>query len=358
LFLNLLLTQNLEMNNRHFEIYRPPKTSNRVEDFLFKKGGWAPSQKYDYKLWDIANQFTPAEAYRHKMKTSGQHIRMLQRLEWRWQRAFEQWWKSALIVQAGYRGMVGRRYFHSIKDKLQRERKQRETYALTIQLFHEGDKEGCLEALGKCDVLTTELHIIKCKIMYQIKRFDACKKASRTLMQDFPSIEDGYYILCCCLARERKFPEVYDLMKEMMSSVDVPSVNAYKLHGMVCTKLAHPPMYECCYALNAQYETQPYDMEALLLRAAGYSMAQDWKNAIRDYNTILHYQPYLTNVLCLRARAFACTRRWKEAQADYELVLSWYPQDETAWYGLADVTQPYDSLPMIDHSLVADASES
>ncbi len=344
------------MHMRKFEIYRPEKTSNRVEDFLFKRGQWAPSQKYDYKLWDIANQFTPTEAYRHKMKTSGNHIRMLQRLEWRWQKAYELWWKCALRVQAAYRGMKGRQYFRSIKDRLATERQQRETYEKAIELFRAGEKDACLEAIGRCAVLTSQLHVMKCKILYQTKRFDACKKAARLLMTEHPIVEDGYYILCCCIARDRKWAEAYDLMKELMSNIEVPSANAYKLHGMICTKLPQPPLYECCYAMNAQYETQPYDMEALLLRACAYSMAQDWKAALKDYNTILHFQPYLTNVICLRARAYSCIREWALAKTDYELVLSWYPQDETAWYGLQDVTQPYEELPMIDHNIVADAT--
>lgn len=192
--------------------------------------------------------------------------------------------------------------------------------------------------------------------MYLSRRFDPCKKACRKLMDEYPNVEDGYYILACCLSRDRKYTEVYDLLKEMMSAVDVPSAHAYQLNGFICTKLDKPPMYECCFAMDAQYVTQPHDMESLLLRAAAASMAQDWNTALADYNTILYYQPYLTNVLCLRARAYACTRQWNLAKADYELVLSWYPEDETAWYGLQDITQPYENLPMVDDRMVNDAA--
>ena len=78
-----------------FVIYRPETTSNRLEDYLFKKGQWAPSQSYEHRLWDVTNQMTPAEAYRHRLATDGKLIRILQRLEWRWQKAYELWWKSA-----------------------------------------------------------------------------------------------------------------------------------------------------------------------------------------------------------------------------------------------------------------------
>ena len=344
------------MNKFKFEIYRPRKTSNRVEDYLQKRGEWAPSQKYDYKLWDISNQFTPAEAYRHRMKTSGAHIRLMQRLEWRWQKDYENWWRCALLVQAGYRGMLGRRYFANIQVKLRQEMEQRLTMKAVIDHFAAGELDESLEKLAKCEVLTHELHTINCKIMYKSRKFDACRKACRKLMKEYPAVEHGYYILACCLARDRKWDETFMLLKELMSAIDVPSANAYALNGFVCSKLPSPPMYECCFAMDAQYVTQPHDMEALLLRAAAASMAQDWKTAISDYTTILYYQPYLTNVLCLRARAYACTRKWEEAKADYELVLSWYPEDETAWYGLQDISQPYEDLPMIDQSLVDDAA--
>jgi hypothetical protein len=144
----------------HFEIYRPRKTSNRVEDFLQKKGEWAPSQKYDYNLWDIANQFTPAEAYRHRMKTSGAHVRMINRLEFRIQRNYELWWKSALIVQSGYRGMLGRRYFVSIKDKLRREKQQRLTHIAVVTHFNNTEYDEALKSLSECEVLTSELQVM------------------------------------------------------------------------------------------------------------------------------------------------------------------------------------------------------
>jgi hypothetical protein len=83
----------MQRQRERFVIYRPPKPSNRLEDFLYKNyGAWAPSTKYSYTMWDIRNQMTPAEAYRHKLATSGALIRMLQRLEWRWQKAFQLWW--------------------------------------------------------------------------------------------------------------------------------------------------------------------------------------------------------------------------------------------------------------------------
>ena len=101
-----------------FVIYRPATTSNRLEDYLFKKGQWAPSQSYEHRLWDVTNQMTPAEAYRHRLATDGKLIRILQRLEWRWQKEYELWWRCSLAVQSGYRGMLGRRYFNSVKEKL------------------------------------------------------------------------------------------------------------------------------------------------------------------------------------------------------------------------------------------------
>lgn len=60
--------------------------------------------------------------------------------------------------------------------------------------------------------------------------------------------------------------------------------------------------------------------------------------------------------LCFRARAYACSRQWKKAIADYEAVLSWYPDNEAALAGMADVMVPYEDLPMIDKDMVSNAS--
>jgi|TARA_B110000090_G_scaffold205037_1_gene252095 hypothetical protein len=338
-----------------FEIYRPKKTTNRIEDFLSKPGVWAPSIKYDKKLWDIANQFTPAEAYRHQMQTSGKHIRDMQRLEWRWQKAYELWWKGALRVQAGYRGMLGRRYFNGIKGRLRREKQQRETKIAVVTLFQAGDRVSAMDALKKCDVLSSDLHIIRCKILYGQRLYDLCKKACKTLMKDYPIIEDGYYIYACCIAREKKWQETYMILKELMSNIESPSSLAFKLNCCICMKLELPPLSEAVFAANTNYEANPHDMEALLQRAASYSMSQDWDSAVKDYTTILYYQPYLQLVRCLRARAYCCNREWDKAIADYNQVLEWYPDDEMAWYGREDCTQAYDGLPMIDHNLVNDA---
>lgn len=336
-------------------IYRPETTSNRLEDYLFKKGQWAPSQSYEHRLWDVTNQMTPAEAYRHRLATDGKLIRILQRLEWRWQKAYELWLKCALAVQSGYRGMLGRRAFNGIKEKLIRDKNQREVKKLTKELFDAGDVEGAKQALNKCDVLSSDLYVIKIKINYLQGFFGVCKTSCRACIESYPKTEDGYYVLACCLAREKKYKEAYEIMNEMMSIVDVPSPHSYRLNGQLCAKLPMPPLYEATFSANSAYEAQPEDMDMLLQRACSHAMSQNWTDAIKDYSTILYYQPYLTNVLCLRARAYCCTRQWDLARADYNQVQEWYPDDETSWYGLGEVDQPYEELPMIDDNLVNDA---
>ena len=339
-----------------FVIYRPKTTSNRLEDFLFDRGQWAPSQSYAHTLWDVTNQMTPAEAYRHRLATDGKMIRILQRLEWRWQKAFELWVKCSLLVQSAYRGMLGRRYFNSVKDKLIQEKEQREVKKVALELFDNGDIDGAKESLKKCKVLSSDLYVMKIKINYLQNFMGECKRSCRQCMEMYPKTEDSYYVLSCCLVREKKYQEAYDVMNEMMSTIDVPSPHAYRLNGQICSKLETPPLAEANFSANSAYEAAPEDMDTLLQRACSYAMSQHWEDAERDFTTILYYQPYLTNVLCLRARVYACQRKWDLARADYKQVLEWYPGDETAWYGLGEVDQPYEELPMIDDNLVNDAT--
>jgi hypothetical protein len=48
-------------------------------------------------------------------------------------------------------------------------------------------------------------------------------------------------------------------------------------------------------------------------------------------------------------------REWGKAKTDYSRVLQVYPDYATAWYGLQDINQPYEELPMLDMDLVNDA---
>ena len=134
-----------------------------------------------------------------------------------------------------------------------------------------------------------------------------------------------------------------------MATIDVPSAHSYQLHGLVLVQLKKPLLMDAIFNANAAYTAQPWDLELLLQRACTYAMAQHWEAAESDYNTILYYQPDLTNVICLRGRVRCCCREWNKAHDDYQQVLDWDPSNEMAWYGMEDITQVYDELPMIEN---------
>lgn len=345
------------LKKERFVIYRPPKPSNRSEDFLYKRyGQWAPSIKYSYNMWDIRNQMTPAENYRHQLATSGKTIRILQRLEWRWQKAFKQWWDMSIRVQSGFRGMQARKYYRSVKSDLLRVKEQREAKKSVLRLFAESKKEESLALLDKVEVLSTELWAIKIKILYSSLRFQECFDVCITVIGIDPRCEEAHFCIACIYARDGKYIAAYNQLKQLMSQIDEPSAEAFRLNALICTKLFPPKLTESVDSCNALVNMHPEDMNGILQRACCLACAQDWDLAIKDLSVILAYQSNLTNVRCLRARAYCAVREWEKAKEDYNEVLYRYPNDHMAWYGLADTEQPYEAQPMVDHDLVNDAA--
>lgn len=322
---------------------------------MFRAGQWAPSIKYTYGAWDILNQMTPAENYRHQLATSGKTIRMLQRLEWRWQKALPLWRTLATRVQAGFRGLVARKYYRSIKNELIRDREQREAQRAVVQLFSSGQKEESLRVLDMVEVLSTELWIIKIKILYSNSDFANCAAACKRVIEIDAKCEEAYYTLACVLARQERYDEAYMQLKLLMSNVDDPNGESFRLNGLICTKLVPPKLVEAVLSANSLVASFPEDMSGILQRACTQACAQDWDTAIKDLSFVLLYQPTLSNVRCLRARTYTAVREWDKAKADYNEVLKRNQSDSTAWYGLADIEQPYESEPSVDFELVADA---
>jgi hypothetical protein len=135
---------------------------------------WHPNDSYKHTLQQIRDQLTPAGIYREKLATTGREERKLRRLEWRWERRFVKWTKAATIVQAGYRGMVGRKYFKSIRYDLEMKKAQREAKIAAIEAFKAGDKEKTLKILSRVEQMTGELYIVKAKVQYIMEQIDQC----------------------------------------------------------------------------------------------------------------------------------------------------------------------------------------
>lgn len=171
----------LDENKLDFQVYRPTKPSGRLDGVYYteeRKKLWTPSVSYKYNIDDIRHQFTPAESYRHTLVTSGRVIRLIQKLEKRWNANFEAFTKAALRIQSLHRGNSSRLEFNRIKAQLYEERHLRQTFAQASSLFIEKNYEGAIaQVLGHIPT-TVDLQLIKMKSEYRLERFQECMKTS------------------------------------------------------------------------------------------------------------------------------------------------------------------------------------
>lgn len=137
---------------------------------------------YKHKLDDIEGQFTPAEYFRHRLATSGKEIRMIQKLELRWKRNFDLFTKSAIKVQAAYRGMVERRYFNSIKAQLQADLKLKRITVRAVEEFQNEQYATAIQVCHRSDQITVTLLEIEMKSHYRLKNYDFCIKTTNKLI--------------------------------------------------------------------------------------------------------------------------------------------------------------------------------
>lgn len=151
-----------------------PKAVVRLEGQHHKTKDWAPSISYKQSMRDIEEQYTPAENYRNKLLTTGKEARILQRLEWKWQRDLERWTKAATTVKAGYRGMLGRRKFQAMKEDLVIKFEQRTCKANVLELMIDEQFEPALHEFEAVSVMTIELYIMKLKIFYVKEDMKSC----------------------------------------------------------------------------------------------------------------------------------------------------------------------------------------
>jgi len=171
----------LDESKLDFHVYRPEKPTGRLDGVYHteeRKKLWTPSVSYKYNIEDIRNQFTPAESYRHSLVTSGRIIRLIQKLEKRWNANLNGFTKAALRIQSLHRGNVSRTYFNTIKAKLYQDLHQRQTYTKASMLFIDKDFNGAILQVISHSPTTTDLQLIKMKSEYQLHRFQDCIQTS------------------------------------------------------------------------------------------------------------------------------------------------------------------------------------
>lgn len=161
-----------------FEVYRPDPISSRLEPTYGKARAneWRPSLDYKHRLEDVKNQYTPAEYYRHRLKTSGAYIRMIQRLEMRWNRQLKKFTHAAVTVQRVYRGLIGRRYFAQIKDLYYDDMLRRRYTQPAMQAYQTGEYEAALKKIELIpNPIGSMLQIVKVKSLYRLQRYEECR---------------------------------------------------------------------------------------------------------------------------------------------------------------------------------------
>jgi hypothetical protein len=170
-----------------FVIYRPETTTGRLEGTYYQgdQQFWRPSLSYTHKLSDIRNQFTPAENFRHALATSGKYIRMIQRLEIRWNRNYTAFVLSAMKIQALYRGNVSRAQYAVIKQELYIELKRRQAKTRATALFKSGAYNDAIDEIDRNLPGTIELLAIKMKAQYRLGLHEACIATSREILGMF-----------------------------------------------------------------------------------------------------------------------------------------------------------------------------
>lgn len=345
------------MDNEKFVIYRPKKLPERLQGEYYNPPAdvWTPSITYKVPLQEIKLQFTPAEAYRYKLQTSGKLIRKLDRIRATWERDFERWTMLVNRVKNAIRNYINKKNFRKLKKELITEKKQRDCYRNALYYFKAGDKEKTLEILEELpfEEKSVELNVMKLKILYSLYRFEECEAECQAFIQKEPENEDGYYIYVCCLCYRGAIQEAYKQMRKLFSVIDDPHSDVYKLNGMICMRLKPPKYHEAIISFDKLCYRHPEDMNVYLARASAVACIQNWDQALSDLNNIQKYNPGQPYVLYQRARVYACLRKWKLAKEDIDYIESAKKTDPYAYYGKMDLIIPYDSLPMIDRELLA-----
>ena len=220
---------------------------------------WRPNASYNLTLQQIKEQLTPAGIYRQKLATTGKAERVLRRLEWRWERRLQKWTRSATTVQAGYRGMIGRRYFKSIRNELEIKKAQREAKIAAVEAFKAGDKEKTIEILSTVEQMTGELYIVKAKVLYTTEQFDESIECAKSALST-PAMEfDARFILANCYARKNEMLAAFDELSLLELAGD-QRFDSRRLRAYVASRLDPPNYDESLLILDYLIDDYPEDM--------------------------------------------------------------------------------------------------
>lgn len=232
---------------------------------------WHPNDSYKLTLQEIREQLTPAGIYRHKLATTGKAERVLRRLEWRWERRLQKWTKAATTVQAGYRGMIGRRYFKTIRIELEIKKAQREAKIAAIEAFKAGDREKTIEILSMVEQMTGELYIVKAKVLYTLGQFEDSIECALAALST-PSMEyDARFILANCYTRKNQMLSAFDQLNLLAIAGD-RRTDSRRLLAYVATRLDPPNYDESISVLDTLIDDFPEDMNLVSISVNSFQL--------------------------------------------------------------------------------------
>lgn len=273
-----------------FTIYRPETTTGRLEGTYYIDSGnnWRPSLSYKYKIDDIRNQFTPAESYRHALATSGKQIRMIQRLEIRWNHNYPAFVRAAVKIQSLSRGSAARERFRIIKSQLMQDLRRRQIKVTSVTLFENGRYMEAIEEINRNLPVSVELLGIKMKSLYKVKDYSNCIQTSLEIIgkhlvyvlnfqNRFNNIkycwhtridmdilnEQAYYMQACCYVCTGNDDAAYKTMKLGAIQFELPSRNTLTLCAYIATRISPPRFMEAVESLTSILKRNKQDFEAV-----------------------------------------------------------------------------------------------
>lgn len=253
------------MESQEFTIYRPPLISHRLEAKFTapKTNEWRPSLSYSHSLQDIQYQFTPAEYYRHQLATSGKYIRMIQRLETRWNRNYEGFTWAAIKVQAAFRGMIGRKYFQSVKQDLLHEYEKKQRYHKAKVYYEQQQYEETIHICTQEVIKYEILYQLQLKAEYCAQQYQACISTSQLILTLNEMNEDAYYLQATSWIQLNQPKQALDILKMAITRISYPSNDMFRLYGCIAFDVLPPQFQSAADSFTELIHRNPKDFDAV-----------------------------------------------------------------------------------------------
>lgn len=75
--------------------------------------------------------------------------------------------------------------------------------------------------------------------------------------------EEIHFLHASALASMKKYSKAYDAIRNVMATIESPSYELLRLHGLVCSKLSPPSFQEALESFNTLVVRKPEDMNSV-----------------------------------------------------------------------------------------------